>query len=789
MARGGSKGNKARNKANQKKPTGAGPVKTPVGLAEQLDALEEAVDARGVVTAGHVTESAPDDLAEPEPSPDAEIPPQAADIPGAAEPGTGGLEVDDPITALARVRELWTRLSTALDDIETRSTALDEQDNQLRLREEAAAAREQKLNDRDEALIERELDAEQGFVARDAKWRAGRQTLTELADRLASAERVALEAALESVDEMLQTHRSEMASRIATTSLDREIEFGERERSLQLRELALSVDTDLLHEERNRLLAEAEMKAVAAAAETAAENEALTARAGRLAQIVERQEGELAEHAHLLARLGHRSVEGLERERLQLHDRIQSLESELARRPDAAEAAELRELARDRDAWVEERTQLRERGADQARQVEQLRAALLEHAATNERAKNLETVRGALQTEVERLRQELQTLVDDRRSVEPFQICSGMDTDQDLQTRAVLADGPTTLPELVEDLRQRMAARGRFYDQEAVRSFVAGLHTSQLIILEGISGIGKTSLPLAFAQAAGAGVGVVEVQAGWRDRQDVVGFYNPFEGRFSEQKMTALLYQAQTPRWAELPFLVVLDEMNLSHPEHYFADFLSQMEQPDPTNRWIRLMSHRVSGAPNLLRDGMELRLPPNVWFVGTANHDETTSSFAPKTIDRAHILELPREPRTFEPEEMGDRDPTGLAVWRRLFKSAEASNAAAKEDAADFMRGLSPVLEDPFGIGWGARIGAQLGRYVAAVVASGGSVHEALDVFLTHKVLTKLQGRYEFNEGDIDTLELEVDELWTRLRSEDNGYGAPRRIGSALARVKSRLM
>ena len=137
----------------------------------------------------------------------------------------------------------------------------------------------------------------------------------------------------------------------------------------------------------------------------------------------------------------------------------------------------------------------------------------------------------------------------------------------------------------------------------------------------------------------------------------------------------------------------------------------------------------------------------------------------------------------------MTDRDPTRLAVWKRLFESAEASNSAAKEEAAEFMRRLSPVLEDPFGIGWGARIGTQLGRYVAVVVASGGSVHEALDVFLTHKVLAKLQGRFEFNEGDIDTLELEVDDLWTRLHSDDRGYGAPRRIGSTLARVKSRLM
>ena len=112
---------------------------------------------------------------------------------------------------------------------------------------------------------------------------------------------------------------------------------------------------------------------------------------------------------------------------------------------------------------------------------------------------------------------------------------------------------------------------------------------SRLHLLQGISGTGKTSLPLAFARALGAGAALIEVQAGWRDRQDLIGHFNAFERRFYESEFLQALYRAQCPRYSGLVNIVVLDEMNLSHPEQYFADLLSAMEEPDPQERWLRL--------------------------------------------------------------------------------------------------------------------------------------------------------------------------------------------------------
>ncbi|GAA3300806.1 hypothetical protein GCM10020218_093330 [Dactylosporangium vinaceum] len=72
---------------------------------------------------------------------------------------------------------------------------------------------------------------------------------------------------------------------------------------------------------------------------------------------------------------------------------------------------------------------------------------------------------------------------------------------------------------------------------------------SRLHLLEGMSGIGKTSLPVALAKALGTECAVVEVQAGWRDRTDLFGHHNTFERRFEESEFLQALYLAQTPRY------------------------------------------------------------------------------------------------------------------------------------------------------------------------------------------------------------------------------------------------
>jgi 5-methylcytosine-specific restriction endonuclease McrBC GTP-binding regulatory subunit McrB len=94
------------------------------------------------------------------------------------------------------------------------------------------------------------------------------------------------------------------------------------------------------------------------------------------------------------------------------------------------------------------------------------------------------------------------------------------------------------------------------------------------------------------------------------------------------------LYRAGTPAFKDKPYVIVLDEMNLSHPEQYFADVLSAIERDAP----LTLTNVLLEPAPSRLAEGRLLAIPSNVWFVGTANHDETTMGFADKTYDRSHV-------------------------------------------------------------------------------------------------------------------------------------------------------
>ena len=111
--------------------------------------------------------------------------------------------------------------------------------------------------------------------------------------------------------------------------------------------------------------------------------------------------------------------------------------------------------------------------------------------------------------------------------------------DEDLQSEQPLQKESLELEAFVEDLQHRIAATTSvplFYSLPDLRSFIGGLAMGRLILLQGISGTGKTSLPVAFARAVGTQAAEIKVQAGWRDPQDLIGHYNTFEKRFSTKR-------------------------------------------------------------------------------------------------------------------------------------------------------------------------------------------------------------------------------------------------------------
>jgi hypothetical protein len=282
---------------------------------------------------------------------------------------------------------------------------------------------------------------------------------------------------------------------------------------------------------------------------------------------------------------------------------------------------------------------------------------------------------------------------------------------------------------------------------------------------------GKTSLPLAFAAAVGGGIEVVEVQAGWRDRQDLLGYYNAFHRHYYATNFLQALYRAGTPAYKDRLFLIVLDEINLSRPEQFFADFLSALEQPMAARR-LTLVNDPVSNSPRLMVDGRHLPIPPNVWFIGTANHDESTAEFADKTYDRAHVMEMPRktEDAHFGVESRGPRNAISYSHLDAAFTAAGEKHANAIDKATNWLNKapFAKTLGDRFRVGWGNRLEQQLARYLPVVVEAGGTVGEAMDHLLVTKVLRKLKDRHDVRATALGELHTQLLGEWDKLDKEN---------------------
>jgi len=316
----------------------------------------------------------------------------------------------------------------------------------------------------------------------------------------------------------------------------------------------------------------------------------------------------------------------------------------------------------------------------------------------------------------------------------------------------------------IKDIQQAIAQvteNKLYYDANTLRSFIAGLSMSRFSILQGISGTGKTSLPKAFAKAIGGNFGIVEVQSGWKDRQDLIGYYNTFEKKYYEGKFLKLLYMAGTPKYKNKPYFIILDEMNLSHPEHYFADMLSIMEETN-SEKQVLTISDKVKDTPKLMFDleegGIGLKVPQNVWFIGTANHDETTLQFAPKTYDRANILEMPINIEAFKIETV---DFSKISILNNnfldFFKSKKTSTEVEKE-INSYLDGAFKNICIKLGIGWGNRLKKQIKLFTPVFEALEGNIANALDHIIASKILRSIKGRYDLQETILKEMKDELE-------------------------------
>lgn len=202
-------------------------------------------------------------------------------------------------------------------------------------------------------------------------------------------------------------------------------------------------------------------------------------------------------------------------------------------------------------------------------------------------------------------------------------------------------------PEIVKQFREALEPTGFRYRSSLLQGFICSCITKPFVILTGNSGTGKSKLAQLFARwlVGEEGYAFVPVGADWTDNRNILGFFNPMRGPEDDnpglyQTTPVLDLVLDASRAPDRPFFLILDEMNLSHVERYFSDFLSAMESGEPVPIHsepgeVRASSDTDSTIPQ------RLEIPPNLFVIGTVNVDETTYMFSPKVLDRANVIEF----------------------------------------------------------------------------------------------------------------------------------------------------
>ena len=302
------------------------------------------------------------------------------------------------------------------------------------------------------------------------------------------------------------------------------------------------------------------------------------------------------------------------------------------------------------------------------------------------------------------------------------------------ETEEVVAGGPRDIQDeasigglSVDDLdvfMDRLKNAHLQYDAVFVRRFFAALQAKRFVVLTGLSGSGKTQLALQFCEMFAPGRhAVVSVGADWTNNEKMLGYpdaMNP--GHYVKPETGVLDLVLKAAKDSDNSYVLILDEMNLSHVERYFADFLSAMESGGEL---------KLHGRTGELLDGVPatVKMPQNLWVIGTMNVDETTYMFSPKVLDRAQVLEF-------------------------RVKAAEMAKflEGKQDDAAEALNGFFPELAK-VGAEFGYRTAGEFCSFVEKAAALGSPIEEAVDAAIMQKLLPKLHGSRRQLEKPLEAL------------------------------------
>ncbi len=303
--------------------------------------------------------------------------------------------------------------------------------------------------------------------------------------------------------------------------------------------------------------------------------------------------------------------------------------------------------------------------------------------------------------------------------------------------------------------------KGFFFSDEVLTRYYLSLKTKPFVILSGISGTGKTKIAQLFAEYMCQNdeeddrrkrIAFIPVRPDWMDNKGLLGYYNILDEKYHSTKLLDLLLEAI--KHPEQSYFVILDEMNLAKVEHYFSDFLSILESRTPDNPGGEMIAlHSLDNARTLeaLEVPKAIHIPPNVFFAGTVNVDESTYMFSPKVLDRANVMEF--NDVDLEAYSGGILQKDGLILINSIvldhFFDHTASPFCQKEDytglverAKQYLYELQSILKG-YNLHFGYRVANELGKFVNLAMKEIGDscLDDAMDIQIMQKILPKLHG------------------------------------------------
>jgi len=455
----------------------------------------------------------------------------------------------------------------------------------------------------------------------------------------------------------------------------------------------------------------------------------------------------------------------------EMRERYHALESEA--RNQSARAAELQRQVISNDAAVAETGDLRRKNSE-------LNA---ENKSLAQRASIFEGAANGAQAELNRLRAAYESPANMEGRYKEIEM-PHINVDKAKQPVQHENDEITWLT----GIGNACATYGLHFNPRILYAFHTALKTAEwspLTVLAGVSGTGKSELPRLYSHFGGIYFEPLSVQPNWDSQESMLGFFNFIDNKFDAQPVLRFLAQSQRPWSNDYPglqdavCLVLLDEMNLAHPELYFAEFLSKLE----LRRGRK--GNDVPFIPVKIGAGMkpyELPLGRNVLWTGTMNQDETTKSLSDKVLDRSIIINFPRPTELIRRLKLNplDNKNRGQALHKSSWYNWLAQDSSFTDEVIkpykDFIETMNSSLSVT-GRALGHRVWQSIEYYMAnypdvrAALANRDksetlkAMHIAFEDQLVQKVMPKLRG--------IDTRGKSKTECLDKIRGQIvNGIG-----------------